>query len=415
MPPQESQLHSDRQLYLRVAVIIVLVLIAYSISSALWELRTLLLDVLLAITVASAIAPLAETLEKHKIPRFVTVLLVYCGVALSYTLVFIALAAPLKEQSQLLAKQIPTFTQQIQNGWAQVLGLLGDKAAMLEEIHAADFREPAIGVAKKTLDATAGLMGLGVNGVLILFLAAYFVIEAEHVWTNLILWVPPAHRARIASLIRPLGAKMGGYVRGQMLVSTAVAIFFGIGFTAIGLHYSLVLGLVAGILNLIPYVGSLFATVLAVFVASSQSLTMVVLTLGIFALEQFVETNFIVPQLLGRQVDMHPLVVMFAILVGGSLGGGVGALVAVPTTGAVLLLLHEFYFKSINPEVGQTETAALTQQNKAQQTTAEAPPSAESGQSGTDSVVIAGADILSGNQEKAMPDSTDQTMKQDQS
>ncbi len=337
----------DYRVYRWAAVIMLLVAITYGLTAVMWELRTLLLDVLLAITVASAIAPLAEKLERIRIPRFLTVLTVYAGVVLFYAGVFWALATPLKEQSQHLAQQLPTFSEIIKNGWEQLLGFLGDKAAMLE-IHATDFREPALTLAKKTLDVTAGFMGLAVNGVLILFLAAYFVIEAEHIWKNLVLWVPPQYRDRIGSLIRPLGAKMGGYVRGQILVSTAVACFFGVGFTVIGLNYGLVLGLVAGILNLIPYVGSLFATVLALFVASTQSITIFLLTLVVFAVEQFAESNFIVPQLLGRQVDMHPLIVMFAILVGGSLGGGVGALAAVPLTGALLLIAHEFYFKPIN-------------------------------------------------------------------
>jgi predicted PurR-regulated permease PerM len=338
----------DNRVYKWAAIIILLLAAVYGLSSVLWELRTLLLDVILAITVASAIAPLAEKLERFRIPRFITVLLVYGSVVSFYALVFCCLYAPLKEQSQLLATQLPHFSDRVKDSWSHVLGFLGDNVNMLPEIHATDFREPALSLARKTLDITAGVMGLAVNAVLVLFLAAYFVIEAKRVWENLILWVPPAHRKKIGGLILPVGARMGGYVRGQMLVSTAVACFFGIGFYLIGLKYSLVLGLLAGILNLVPYVGSLFATVIALFVASTQSVTIFLLTMGVFAVEQFVESNFIVPHLLGKQVDMHPLLVMFAILIGGSLGGAIGALVAVPLTGALLLIASEFYFKPLN-------------------------------------------------------------------
>lgn len=342
-----QELRLDCRTYRRAAVIILLIFAAYGLSRILWELRALLLDVLLAITVASAVAPWAERAEGFRVPRFITVLLIYVLVAAFYAGVFYLLATPLKEQSRLLAEQLPTFSDQIRSIWAQVLGFLGDKADLLQ-LHATDFREPIISIARKTLDLTTGFMGMAVNGVLVLFMAAYFVIEAPHIWSNLILWVPPAHRSRIGGLLRPLGAKMGGYVQGQMMVSTAVACFFGIGFTAIGLKYGLVLGLVAGILNLIPYVGSLFATLLALFVASTQSWLVIGLTIGIFLIEQSVESNLIVPQLLGRQVDMHPLVVMFSILIGATLGGGIGALAAVPLTAAILLIAHEFYFKSIN-------------------------------------------------------------------
>lgn len=348
LPSVEQQSHKkDVGVYRRTAVIVLIVAALIGLFRILWELRVLVIDVLLAITVASAIAPVAEKLERSKVPRFLTVLLAYITVGLFYAGVFWALAVPLKDQSMLLAEQIPEFSERIKDAWGNLLGLLGDKAALLQ-LHATDFREPAMSLARKTLDATAGFMGLAVNGVLILFLAAYFVAEAQSIWSNLLLWVPPSHRPRIAALIVPLGAKMGGYVRGQMLVSTAVACFFGVAFTAIGLKYGLVLGLVAGVLNLIPYVGSLFATIIALFVASTQSLVVVGLTFLVFTIEQFAETNFIVPHLLGRQVDMHPLVVMFAILIGGSLAGGVGALAAVPLAGAILLLLNEFYVKPIN-------------------------------------------------------------------
>lgn len=351
---QESK-RKDVSIYRRTAVIVLIVAALLGIFRILWELRVLVIDVLLAITVASAIAPVAEKCEKHRIPRFLTVLSVYVLVGLFYAAVFWALASPLKEQSLLLAQQLPHFSDMIRDAWSEVLSLLGDKAALIE-LHATDFREPAMNLAKKTLDTTAGIMGLAANGVLVLFLAAYFVAEAKEIVSNLLLWVPPEFRPRIAALVAPLGAKMGGYVRGQLLVSTAVACFFGAAFTAIGLKYGLVLGLVAGVLNLIPYVGSLFATVLALFVASTQSLLVVGLTLAVFAIEQVVESQFIVPHLLGRQVDMHPLVVMFAILIGGSLAGGVGALAAVPLAGAILLLIGEFYVKPINniPGVAQT-------------------------------------------------------------
>lgn len=347
--PSLEQQSSKRDVgfYRRAAVIVLIVCSIFGLIRLLWELRVLAIDVLLAITVASAIGPVAEKLERSKVPRFATVLMVYLSVVLFYAGVFWALAVPLREQSLLLAQQLPEFSQQIKEAWGNLLGLLGDKAALLE-VHATDLREPALGLARKTLAVTTGFMGLAVNGVLVLFLAAYFVAEAPSILASLLLWIPPVHRPRIAALIAPLGAKMGGYVRGQMLVSTAVACFFGLAFTAIGLKYGLVLGLVAGVLNLIPYVGSLFATILALFVASTQSWLMVGLTFLVFALEQFAETNFIVPHLLGRQVDMHPLVVMFAILIGGSLAGGVGALAAVPLAGAILLLVNEFYVKPIN-------------------------------------------------------------------
>jgi predicted PurR-regulated permease PerM len=335
--------------YRHAVVITLLVAIAAGSILLAWELRVLLLDLILALTVASAIAPIAEMLEKKGISRAVTVICVYGLVLFFYAGVGFALAVPLSEQAKLLAEQLPRLSLIIQDWWSHILSIVGDKVDALD-IHATDLREPVISIAKKTLSLTAGFMGLALNAVLTLFLAAYFVIEANHIWDKLLLWLPKQHRTRARSLINPLAGRMGGYVRGQLLVSTAVAAVFAVGFTVIGLKYGLVLGIVAGVLNLIPYVGSLTATFLALFIAASDSLQMVGLTFAVFALEQLAETNFIVPLLLGKNVDMHPLVVMFSILIGGSLAGAAGALAAVPSAAAILLLAQEFYFKPLNDQ-----------------------------------------------------------------
>ncbi len=336
-------------MYWHALVITILVALVAGVILLAWELRVLLLDVILAVTAASAIAPIAEKLESKGINRAVTVIGVYGLICLFYAGVAIALSVPLTEQAKLLAEQLPRFSLIIQDWWTHLLSIVGDKVDALD-IQATDLREPAISIAKKTLSLTAGFMGLALNAVLVLFLAAYFVIEAKHIWGSLLLWIPKHNRDRARSLIDPLANRMGGYVRGQLLVSTAVAAVFAVGFTVIGLKYGLVLGIVAGVLNLIPYVGSLTATFLALFIAASDSLQMVGLTFAVFAIEQFAETNFIVPLLLGKNVDMHPLVVMFSILIGGSLAGAAGALAAVPTAAAVLLLAEELYFKPLNDE-----------------------------------------------------------------
>jgi predicted PurR-regulated permease PerM len=141
---------------------------------------------------------------------------------------------------------------------------------------------------------------------------------------------------------------MGGYVRGQLLVSIAVGAFLAVGLTLIGVKYSLILGVLAGFLNLMPFVGSLLTASFSVLVAANQSLLTGALTLGLFGLEQWFESNLIVPQLLGKQVELHPVVVLFAILTGASLMGVLGALVAVPVASAALLLAEELYVKPMN-------------------------------------------------------------------
>lgn len=321
---------------------------------ALWlivELRSLLLTLVFALTLASAIAPLAEKLETFRVPRLATIVGVYIVVGLIYAFAAVSLFPPLKEQSINLIQHIPGYFQGLNDWYDKVRLLLGDTTipAGPRHLETPDFGTLALKLGRQTLDVTSDLVGGVVNVIVVLFLTAYFVIEAEMIWTKLLLWLPADWRPRAASLIKPLEGRLGGYVRGQMLVSLAVALVLGTGLTLLKVKYSLVLGVMAGLLNLVPFVGSILTAVFATLIAANQSLTLGGLTILLFAVEQWLESNVIVPQLLGKQVELHPLIVLFSILIGATVLGLAGAIVAVPLATAIVFLAQEFYFYRINP------------------------------------------------------------------
>ncbi len=331
----------------RTALVVIVVLFAALIVFLSWALRILLIDILLALTLASAIAPIADWCQRKHIARLAAVIITYVSTILFYAAIAVSLAQPVREQAALFWQQAPQYLSGVNDFYQQALTLAGERAEMIT-VAPGDLRLLGLNLIHHTLDITAGLMGLILNGIFVLFLAAYFVIEAGHIWASLLLWIPCEHRQRAGSLIAPLAGRMGGYVRGQILVSTAVSAFLATGLTLLGVRYGLILGLLAGLLNLLPFVGSLLTAVLATLVAANQSALLAFLTVGLFLLEQTVESNFIVPHLLGKQVDLHPLIVLFSIIIGATLAGGPGALVAVPLTTALLFLAQEFYFKPLN-------------------------------------------------------------------
>lgn len=313
-----------------------------------YELRIVLVAVLMSITLAGAIAPLAELAEKRKIPRMVTVLLVYAVIGIIYALVAVALMPALKEQALNLYDSLPIYISGLVDRYPMLGEYIGGANGHDMKIDSEQIRAIVPSVVRRTLSLTAGLLGAVVNVILVLFLTTYFVVEADGIWKNLLMWVPLERRQRLGELIRPLGMRMGGYIRGQLMVSIAVATIVGTGLTVLGVQYSLVLGALAGLFNLIPFVGSMITMVLSLLVAINQSPTLALFVLLLFGIEQWAESNFIVPHLLGRQVDLHPLIVLFAILIGATLMGLPGALVAVPVTAALLYILQEFYVKPLN-------------------------------------------------------------------
>jgi predicted PurR-regulated permease PerM len=314
-----------------------------------YTLKLLLIDVLLAITLASALAPVAEKLEQKKIPRVLTVLAAYLLFLLIYVGITIGLAPALWEQGLALYHHLPGYLAKLMEWYNELRLVTGDQASAVS-VGADDIRSVALGLVDQTLNLTAGIVGFLLNGILILFLTAYFVVEAPIIWPNLLKWLPQSRRERFGKLIRPVGSRMGGYVRGQLMVSLAVAIFLGTGLTLIGVKYSLILGVMAGLLNLMPFVGSMLTAAFAILVALNQSVVLAAMTVALFAIEQWCESNFIVPHLLGSQVELHPIIVLFAIIIGATIMGVPGALVAVPTTSAAVYLAQEFYLKPLNED-----------------------------------------------------------------
>lgn len=306
----------------------------------------------MAIILASAIAPAAEILEKRKVPRVVTVVGLYILIAIVYAVLAISLIPVIKEQAQQLFTVVPQYVNQIIESIDKLEHLAdnvagGEVSQMDYTTMAKDFGAKLLG---RTINFTQSLFEAILNGIFVLFLTSYFVIEAREIWPQLLTWLPQSRRERAATLIRPLEVRLGGYVRGQVLVSVAVAIILGTGLTLLHVKYSLILGLIAGLMNIVPFVGSIITCVFSIIVAANQSPMLGVATAGLFAFEQWVESNFIVPHLIGKNVDLHPLIVLFSLLIGGTLFGLAGAVIAVPLASAILFIAREFYWKPLNPE-----------------------------------------------------------------
>lgn len=311
------------------------------------QIQAVFVSLVFSLTLASAIAPVAEWMEnKLKVPRVFTVVLVYVGTIVLYAVLAYFLYPTLKAQAVDLIKGFPEYSKGIASHYHDISSILHEKAG-LDPISETEVKSVLKSVSSRALSFTSDAITFLASGLLISFLTAYFVIEAPSIWPRLLQWIPREHRQRVADTIRPLESRLGGYVRGQILVSLAVGTFIGIGLSILQVPHALILAVLAGLLNLVPFVGSLITAVLAIVVAFNVSLALAGATLLLYMLEQWVESNFIVPQLLGNQVELHPLVVLFAILIGASIMGLAGALIAVPIATATVFLAEEFYLKPL--------------------------------------------------------------------
>ena len=191
---------------------------------------------------------------------------------------------------------------------------------------------PAAGVAVRFL---GGLITV----ITVLFLAFYMLVEGPTVSKGFLGLFPRASRAEVADVLDQIGAKFGGWVRGQLLLGLIIGAAAGLGMWAIGMPFPMLLGIVAGITELIPMIGPTLGAIPAVFLALFQPSWKLLFTIAFYAFIQQAEANFVVPRVMRASVGLSPLLTIIALVIGAKLLGAVGALLAVPVAAALQVII----------------------------------------------------------------------------
>jgi predicted PurR-regulated permease PerM len=290
--------------------------------------------VFIALIVAAAILPAARFAEEYRIPRGVTVLGVYLMVAAVFSLVGTLLWPALTQQSRQFVEALPKLIENVKAWLGSADFYMGTWGASLRGAiptpQPSNVQDLIGNVLANTLKVTAGVVGVGVGLLAILVLAAYFVVHASEIGACLLSMLPRRHRDLACTLTGPVLERIGGYVRGQLLVSACVGVVLALGLSLLGVRYALLLGVLAAVLNVVPWVGSFIAAVLAVMAALNESIGLAAATVVLFWASNLLEGKVLVPYLVGRATGLHPLAVLIVLLAGAHLGGLVGALVSIP-------------------------------------------------------------------------------------
>lgn len=173
--------------------------------------------------------------------------------------------------------------------------------------------------------------------------AFYLLRDWPAIMTRIDSWWPRRQLAVVQALLADCNAALGGFVRGQSLVCLLLALYYAIGWSIVGLDYAVVLGLLAGVLGFVPFIGIMFAVVLSLLVALGQfgfDGLHIGLVLGVFAIGQVLESSVLTPNLIGNRIGLHPVWVLFAVFAGGKVGGLAGVFLAVPVAAVLGVLVR---------------------------------------------------------------------------
>ena len=298
-----------------------------------------------ALIVAAAILPAARFGERYRVPRAGTVLVVYVVVVGVFVLMGRLLWPALSEQWQQFTAQLPRLLENLKQWLGNLDFFVGQWGGSLPAPDPEKLRELAGPLIANTLRVTAGALGAVLGLLTIVVLSAYIVIDAERLGRGFLALLPPAERRIAAGLGRPVLDVIGAYVRGQMAVSFCVGVVLAIGLSLLGVRYALLIGALAAVFNVVPFVGSLVASLLGILSALGESVTLAIWTALLFWGTNAFEGKVLVPQLVGRATGLHPLAVLFALLTGAHLAGLIGALVAVPFVAAAWEIVQALYLR----------------------------------------------------------------------
>jgi predicted PurR-regulated permease PerM len=317
----------------------------------LWLLRDILLPFVAGLVLAYFLDPVADWFERHKVSRLAATTIIIGLFVLVFIIILVLIVPVLAEQIGHFAEKLPGYSEKLTELFKSIVP---EPLLAMFESKSGDLSGPLSDLAGKAAGWAASLLksiwsgGLAlVNTFALLIVTPIVAFYMLNDWDRMIKkvdnWLPRDHRDTIRQLATDINTAMAGFIRGQGTVCLTLGIFYAVCLTMAGLNFGLLIGLGAGVLSFVPYVGAIIGGVFSIGTALVQfwpDWVMIAVVVAIFVVGQFAEGNFLSPKLVGGSVGLHPVWLMFALFAFGLLFGFVGMLIAVPVAAALGVLMR---------------------------------------------------------------------------
>jgi len=334
-----------RSFYYLVLALIIFI-IAYSIKS-------LFIPLLIAFLLANILRPLIGFFEGKGASQLSIIISIYLLATFGF-IMFISLISPIiAEQASMLGSELPLY---IDDAKESILGIENSLKTSLPFLEVPDLALLAQEFILTSIDDTSRYISNNISSIISLFTFAlivpfisFFILKDMHLMQRTLLtYVPNRYFEMFVLLFYKVGNSIQLYIRGQLIDASFVGIMTGLGLSIIGFPYALIVGLVAGIGNFVPYFGPILGAIpaiLIIFISPEWSTgSGIALVVGVFLTVQIIETLFVYPIAVGNSVNLHPLLIIISLLVGGEVAGIVGMIVIIPLV-AILKVTFELLYK----------------------------------------------------------------------
>ncbi|HEY4506477.1 MAG TPA: AI-2E family transporter [Candidatus Paceibacterota bacterium] len=326
---------------------IVKALAIFALAWGLFYLRDVVLILLTAIVIASAIEPMAKWLVKHKIPRVPAVIAIYLIAAIVIGGVLLLFMPPLVDEVSRLANDLPGYIEKYQSGQSGVEVLTtGDVTSRILESQSfsqiiAKVQTVLSGFSSGIFQTISFIFGGLLGFVLIIVISFYLAVQERGIENFLRIVIPLKYEKYSISLWRRSQEKIGKWLQGQLVLALIIGVLVFLGLTILGVKYAFLLAVLAAIFELIPIFGPILAAVPAIILGFTDSATLGFMVIGLYVIIQQFENHLIYPLVVTKIVGVPPLLVILALFAGAKLAGFLGLLLAIPIAAVLVEIFHD--------------------------------------------------------------------------
>lgn len=300
---------------------------------------------IIAAVISYLLNPIVERFEKKGFRRIVAVLFVYLIFLFIILGLSFGLAPKLVKEIGILIENMPEYSEQVQSiikrfqdGYINsrlpesLKDILDENIILLQSVILTVLQNIASGI----IDIFSQIFYI----VIVPVITFYLLKDKDYFKTQLIMLLPKSKRKKYLLLFRDIDNVFGRYIRGQIIVASFVGVFTTFALVIIKVKYAVVLGIFAGISNIIPYFGPFIGIIPTILFALLDSPAKAMYAAGAFILIQQVESGFLTPKIIGKSVGIHPVYVILSLIVGGKFFGVLGLIIAVPVLAAIKLTMR---------------------------------------------------------------------------
>lgn len=318
----------------------------------LYILREPLFPFFIALALAYMLDPVLDRMESRKIPRVIAVFILLGAVAITATMAGLVLYPLLEEQVGSGMEQLPQYAAKLQEKFSPLIEKVSgyDKTRVNEMIRAVTGKMGALpiqilnmlyGFTVSAFSSVAGVFAVVFSLMVAPVAAFYFMRDIDKMKKELLKLVPQRYREKVSHIAADIDNTLSAFIRGQLTVALAMALMYSAGLYFIGTPMWLLVGIIAGLSNIVPYLALVTGLIPALILTwlhfgDYRSLLYV---LALFGSVQIIEGFFLTPKIMGESVGLHPVAIMLAILIGGMFFGIIGIILAVPTAAVLRVLL----------------------------------------------------------------------------